>query len=230
VTEAPRAKLIRGLRGDRPQPNVQQRRRGDLASHVRRLSAELMTTTAPAPAVEEASTLVQRAIELLRAQPHERPYDTFAESSLAGNARFFLDTSPLVGPLNPLAPPFTVAVEGDHVVAEGRFTAPYEGPPGYAHGGYVAAILDEVLGFAQSLTGNPGMTARLQVRYRSPTPLDRALRCVGLVERVSGRKISTRATLHAGDQLCAEAEGLFVSIDPARFEQMVVERDARSEG
>jgi hypothetical protein len=51
------------------------------------------------------------------------------------------------------------------------FGSAYEGPPGCVHGGYVAAAFDEMLGFVQSLGGNPGMTARLTfpigVRRRS---------------------------------------------------------------
>ena len=40
----------------------------------------------------------------------------------------------------------------------------------------VAAAFDEVLGFVQSLSGRPGMTGTLTVRYRKPTPLHTELR------------------------------------------------------
>ena len=46
-------------------------------------------------------------------------------------------------------------------IATVTFGSAYEGPPGCVHGGYVAAAFDEMLGFVQSLGGNPGMTARL---------------------------------------------------------------------
>ena len=37
------------------------------------------------------------------------------------------------------------------------FGSAYEGPPGCVHGGFVAAAFDEVLGFVQSLGGQPGL-------------------------------------------------------------------------
>jgi acyl-CoA thioesterase FadM len=94
----------------------------------------------------------------------------------------------------------------------------------------VAAAFDEVLGATQSLSGNPGMTGRLTVSYRKPTPLHAELRFEGRLERVEGRKIFTRGELWAGDVMCAEAEGLFISIDPGRFAAMRDERDERQRG
>ena len=66
---------------------------------------------------------------------------------------------------------------------------------------------------AQSLGGKPGMTGTLTVRYRSPTPLHVELALRGWVERVEGRKIFTRGTVHVDGRLCAEAEAVFISID-----------------
>lgn len=93
----------------------------------------------------------------------------------------------------------------------------YEGPPGCLHGGFIAAGFDDVLGFAQSLSGTPGMTGRLTVSYRSPTPLHEPVRYVATLDHVDGRKIYAVATLRHGDRLCAEAEGLFISVKPAVF-------------
>ena len=71
------------------------------------------------------------------------------------------------------------------------------------------------------------MTGRLTVNYRSPTPLETELRFVGWLERVEGRKIFTSGELWAGDRLCAEAEGLFISIQPGKFADLKAERDRR---
>ena len=106
------------------------------------------------------------------------------------------------------------------------FSSAYEGPPGCVHGGYVAAAFDEVLGSTQSLAGRPGMTANLSVDYRSPTPLHTELRFESWVTDVSGRKTFTHGTLHAGDRLCAEADGLFVAIPFDRVAELHRQRDA----
>jgi acyl-coenzyme A thioesterase PaaI-like protein len=108
--------------------------------------------------------------------------------------------------------------------------AAYEGPPGCVHGGHIAAAFDEVLGMTQSLVGTPGMTGVLTIKYRSPTPLHTELTFSARVARVDGRKIFTEGALHNGDVLCAEAEGLFISVDFAKFEAMraQVNDDTRS--
>jgi acyl-coenzyme A thioesterase PaaI-like protein len=93
------------------------------------------------------------------------------------------------------------------------------------HGGYVAAAFDEVLGSTQSLAGRPGMTGRLTVNYRSPTPLHTELLFAAQVVEVSGRKTFTHGTLHAGERLCAEGEGLFIAIDFGLFADMQRRRD-----
>ena len=123
----------------------------------------------------------------------------------------------MIGRANPLAPPLRLRIDEDGdppaVAGTARFGPQYEGPPGHVHGGYLAAAFDEVLGMAQSLGGKPGMTGTLTVRYRSPTPLHLEVDLRGWVERVEGRKIFTRGTLHAEGRLCAQAEAVFISID-----------------
>jgi acyl-CoA thioesterase FadM len=93
----------------------------------------------------------------------------------------------------------------------------------------VAAAFDEALGMAQAMTGQPGMTGTLTVRYRRPTPLHTELHFRARVERVEGRKIFAAGTLHAGEVLCAEAEGVFITVDFERF-RAEVERRAAGKG
>jgi len=186
----------------------------------------MMATAAPPDVLADLADRIEAAAARLDAQPRGRTYEGFAEPANAGDVHGFFEFSPLSGMANPLAPPITMEVVDDTVVGRAVFDTVYEGPPGHVHGGYVAAAFDEVLGLVQSLSGAPGMTATLTVRYRRPTPLYQQLVFVGRLARVEGRKVFTTATLHAGETLCAESEGLFISIDPARFQQMAAERDA----
>lgn len=188
-----------------------------LAAETRRAIDESMSTAADDASIVEAAQLMARVSTLLARQPHGRPYEGAAEASVGGDPRGFVDYSPIVGPANPVAPPLRVEVRAGTVIATGTFGDAYEGPPGCVHGGFIAASFDEVLGFAQSMSGRPGMTGRLTVAYRSPTPLHRPLRFEGRVDRVDGRKIFTSASLHQDGVLCAEAEGLFISVDSAVF-------------
>lgn len=127
------------------------------------------------------------------------------------------DRDPLVGLSNPLAPPLRRVEGGDLAEWEVTFGETYEGHPGLVHGGYVAAVIDHVLGVAAASSGVASMTGTLTTRYRRPTPINTRLVCVGAVERVEGRKVFCKATLEADGQLVAEAEGVYLHVDPSRF-------------
>jgi acyl-coenzyme A thioesterase PaaI-like protein len=118
-------------------------------------------------------------------------------------------------------------VVGEKVEGRATFGVPYEGPPGHVHGGFLAAAFDEVLGMAQSLTGNPGMTGTLIIRYRKPTPLLKELVFEAFVEGVEGRRILTRGTVSCDGVMTAEAEGVFIAVGADRFMQMAAEVDRK---
>jgi hypothetical protein len=119
--------------------------------------------------------------------------------------------------LNPFAPPIRLTVADNKVLGHANFGIAYEGFPGHVHGGFLAAAFDQILEKAQSLTGNPGMTGTLSVRYRRPTPLLTELVFEAMVDRVEGRKVFTRGTVSANGVITAEAEGLFVAVRHERF-------------
>jgi acyl-coenzyme A thioesterase PaaI-like protein len=149
--------------------------------------------------------------------------------SLAGVS--FLDRSPMMGAINPIAAPMMITTSTDedgriNIVGSVTFGSAYEGPPGCVHGGVIAAHFDEVCGVAQSTTGNPGMTVNLTIDYRAPTPLHQPLEFRAYVASTEKRKIITEASLHHGETICAEAKGIFVSMRPEIFERLTQLRDA----
>lgn len=205
------------------------RARADLAAEVRAMIREILTTQATPDDVRRVHELVRKGVAALAAGAHGVA-DGVGEAALIERGRNFLARSPVMGSINPLAMPLAITVigEGASAAVEGRvtFSNAYEGAPGCVHGGFVASTFDEVLGVAQSASGNPGMTVNLTVDYRSPTPIKRELIFRGWCEKVEGRKIFTRGTVHAGDTLCAEATGLFVSMRPELFERLLAMRDS----
>jgi acyl-coenzyme A thioesterase PaaI-like protein len=191
-----------------------------LASAMRLVIERLFTSDAPEEELRAAADALERYAQRLETHPRRRLPVGFGESANAGDVGAFFDYSPMIGLSNPLSPPLRLSVENGVVHGQVVFGSAYEGPPGHLHGGFVAAAFDEVLGFTQSLTGSPGMTGTLTVRYRKPTPLHVELSFRARVVRTEGRKIFTEGTLHAGETLCAEAEGLFVSVDFFRMRQL----------
>jgi acyl-coenzyme A thioesterase PaaI-like protein len=201
-----------------------------LADAGRLVIDRMATTDAPHAAIERAAELLEAAARELDGPGRRRTYQGFAESANAGGApHAHFDHSPVMGMANPMAPPTRMESGGRRsIVMYMRFGAAYEGPPGSVHGGIVAAAFDEILGMTQSLSGQPGMTGTLTIRYRRPTPLYRDLRFEGRLERVEGRKILTTGTCHDGETLTAEADGLFISVDFDRLAAMMTARDAPS--
>ena len=198
-----------------------------LADGVRGVLHRLVQTSAPLPLISEAADELAALAARFEEHPNASIYEGFAEAANAGQPFAFFDHSPMLGAANPLAPPIELWMEGEELVGRVTFGAAYEGPPGCVHGGYVAAAFDEVLGSAQSLSGAPGMTARLTVNYRAPTPLHTELRFVGRLERVDGRKIHVSGQIWAAEVLCAEAEGLFISMGAGRFSELKAQREAQ---
>lgn len=203
-----------------------------IAQELRLAVDELLATSAPIEELEVTKEMIGQAVSRLQARTHTHEYAGPAEGSLAP-MNSFLDRSPIIGGINPLAVPMQMSLEGDGgkdsvVVGHATFAAAYEGPPGCVHGGFIAAYFDEVLGMAQSLSGNPGMTVNLTIDYRAPTPLKQLVVFRGWVVSIDGRKISVAGTLHHGETLCAQATGLFVSMRPEVFQRLLEIRQAQS--
>ncbi|MCU1457572.1 MAG: thioesterase superfamily enzyme [Actinomycetia bacterium] len=190
-----------------------RRRLADATRHL--IDAVLTSEGADADTLDAAADMVEALAAQLHGAPlgdrpagrRDRPEHSHTD---------YLPRSPVVGLSSPMAPPITYEVRGGRVHGTGTFGAPYEGPPGYVHGGEIALAFDELLGIANIVSGHPGMTGTLTVKYRRPTPLGQELDFEAWTERVEGRRITTRGTIHSHGTLTAEAEGLFIIVNPER--------------
>lgn len=210
-----------------------------LAAGLREMIDLLSRTTASAEELNRAADAAESFGELLRELPAGLTYKGFAEAATAGGElegvkpgddrwNTFFDHSPFIGLANPLSPPLFMEYVEDRVEATVTFSSAYEGPPGCVHGGYVAGAFDELLGATQALSGAQGMTAHLGVDYRRPTPLERELQLTGWFDRREGRKIYARGEIRCDGVLTAEAQGLFIAIEPGHFKALLDERDKLS--
>ncbi|WP_330231411.1 PaaI family thioesterase [Nocardia sp. NBC_00508] len=115
-------------------------------------------------------------------------------------------------------PPFVIDHVDEHGVdARVTFRTFHLGGNSAAHGGQIAIAFDDLLGMAAAVhAGAVTRTASLNVDYRSITPLNTELKVRTWAERLEGRKVYVRATLHEGERLCAEANGLFIVLKPGQ--------------
>ena len=103
----------------------------------------------------------------------------------------------------------------DEVWCHYSIPAHYEGYPGVAHGGVVAAVLDEVCARAAMIADlNRFMvTAKMEVKYRFPVPLNVKMRAVGRVTRRRGRLAEAHGELWMVEgELAAEATATLANL------------------
>jgi acyl-coenzyme A thioesterase PaaI-like protein len=194
-----------------------------LAGEVRRLVAMTVSVDAPADALVRAADAVARASAELAAFVPTPHLPRYPGGTTSNDVADFFPFDPIVGRLNPLAPPLQVTWQDPHAVGTVTFGVAYEGPPGCVHGGIIAASFDQVFNVANLMRGVAGPTRRLEIRYLRPTPLGVELRFEGRVERVEGREVHTVGRILAGDVVTVEAAGDFVQVSIERVMRLLDE-------
>ena len=110
--------------------------------------------------------------------------------------------------------------DGDEVVAEHVFEERHSGAPGIAHGGAVATVVDDVLGYLLYVVKAPGVTRRLEVDYLKPVLTGVPYVVRGRLDRRDGRKLWVSCACTDPDGVVAfRATGLFVVVDVSHFAQ-----------
>lgn len=110
--------------------------------------------------------------------------------------------------------------EDGAVVCHTRLARRFSGPPGHAHGGVIATLLDEAMSKANRARGVIAMTRHMEVEYLRPVPLAAAIILTARHVSATGRRHHTEAQI-ADDSghVLATAKAVFVAIDPARFKK-----------
>lgn len=121
------------------------------------------------------------------------------------------------GPQNPAGVGLKFVRTGDVVRAEFRLEPKHEGAPGLAHGGVVAAVLDDLSGAVPVVMRERCVTAKLEVDYVAPVVIGRELTAESWLESHEGRKIRIAARVLEGDQLLATSRGLFITVPLEHF-------------
>jgi acyl-coenzyme A thioesterase PaaI-like protein len=116
------------------------------------------------------------------------------------------------------------------LVGRAWFGPETEGPPGHAHGGAVAAAMDEALGAVAYMEGHPVVVARLTVDFRAMVPVGTDATFETWVERIDGRKVHTRGRLASpAGGLLAEGHAICVKLGEQHIETFKAVRHARGQ-
>lgn len=172
----------------------------------------------------KASLLEQ--IDLLRARPprvRSRPEGGFAAFKMAvpehgeGERRQLFADSIVSGGANPMGLGAWLWRDGDQAVMEATLGKAFEGAPQRAHGGIVAALIDETMGLVLAIHEALAFTVQLDITYLAPTPINETIFARAWLERKERRKMFMRAEVTSGTTTIAEASSLFIEVDPTKF-------------
>src|ERR1700680_1743847 len=120
---------------------------------------------------------------------------------------------------------FNYDEERECFVCRFRLSKRYIGPPGHAHGGIIATILDEAMGKVNKLRHVVALTSQITVAYLKPVPLNKPLHVESREVRVRGRQhINMAEILNPKGEVLARSRGLFIAIDPEKMFAKFVER------
>jgi uncharacterized protein (TIGR00369 family) len=113
---------------------------------------------------------------------------------------------------------FSLDEESRQAVCHFKLARRYTGPPGHAHGGIIATILDEAMGKVNKFRNVLALTGSMEIKYLKPVPLGQKLTAVGYEQSVDGRRHINAAEIRneKGEPL-ASSTGTFIAIDPERM-------------
>ena len=168
------------------------------------LAAISETATELAHRVDE--TPVRDRLALMRTRP---------DGSVLGGRGF--EDRAVGGWSNPTSLELEVRYDDDEVVADVVLRRAFEGAPGRAHGGIVAAAFDDVTGFVIGKLQEPAFTGELTVRYVAPVPVDEPLEIRARLDGRERRKLFISAEARARDAVVATCRAIYITVDPARF-------------
>lgn len=105
-----------------------------------------------------------------------------------------------------------------HAVCKFKLSRKYTGPPGHAHGGIIATILDEAMGKVNRFRNVLALTSAMDIRYLKPVPLGKVLTVTGFEQSVEGRKHTNVAEIsNEHGVVLARSTGTFIAIDPEKM-------------
>ena len=114
-----------------------------------------------------------------------------------------------------------LSMEGDEAGnrVRGSFTVTehHQGAPGLAHGGVIAAAVDEGMGYLLWVVQHPAVTAHLEVDYVKPVPVGSRLDLEAQLDGLEGRKINASLTGSVDGEIAVRARALFMKVSVEHF-------------
>jgi acyl-coenzyme A thioesterase PaaI-like protein len=180
---------------------------GRFVEAVRTLQDHARAADAPDAVITQAADLIEAASNLLA------PYDADEWSSPSGRRMDLPNRGSVLS-----VPAEYHKTDDGRVAGTAEFRRFHLGRNGAVHGGCIAQLFDSLLGYtAFRLTRSLYQrTAFLHVDYRKIVPIETKLQVDAGVDDVDGRKMFIAGRLLDGKVVLAEANALFVKLNPGQ--------------
>lgn len=116
---------------------------------------------------------------------------------------------------NPIGLKLSFKRDGKIAKTEFTPTEPYQGWPGVAHGGIIAAMLDEAASWAILFDGMNPVTSKMEIRFRQPAVINEPLIITGSITKKTEKWVEAKAAITSRDGiLIAESISKYFVIKP----------------
>tara|TARA_Y100001934_G_scaffold154639_1_gene185300 strand:+ start:184 stop:903 length:720 start_codon:yes stop_codon:yes gene_type:complete len=195
----------------------------ELAEPMRRLAHLTVCSEAPAEVLQGAARAVRQALQEMEAYDARSFLQCYRDGDYLAKPHLFSDRAWITGPSNPLSPLMRLEAGADGAQGTVRLENGYVGAPGWVHGGMVAALMDQLMGFVLVSQGDPCVTQSLTMHYDRPTPSHEELFFRAWIEKDKGRQVHMHGEVKVGEEVTARSEAVFVRLEAKLFGRMLAE-------
>lgn len=117
-----------------------------------------------------------------------------------------------------------------HLVGRVWFGPGADGPPGHAHGGAIAYVLDEAMGSVAWMNHYPVVAAKLEFQYERMTPLATDLLVEAWIDQITKKRVLITAQLKLPNgKPCVTGKGEFAILAKSKIAGLLTTSDQDAE-
>lgn len=187
-------------------------------STLRRLGHLLASTNLPASLSHNLGSQLSQLISQLQTLPRRSKAAEYSGPQPAatpvGKVIKFDHHSIVAGPRNPFGMGAVHRrISENEVLTTVVLHQTFEGPPARAHGGVIAALMDESTASVLIGIGRAAFTVSLDVKLKAAAPLDTELKFTSTLVRWEGRKAFVNCVGKGPEGVFAECNAMYVEVD-----------------